>query len=174
MSYMVICVWERRIMHDLFCILIAISFVVLFFAIVDFEMKRIKLVIDNDVVFLQWRHLCYNKVALKQVKAISIKSATYISAPMPRRNSNGRLVGCLSLHDSDQPITLSMHKTASYVVGQHSPNVLLSIVFNPDELNQLMAVTNIPIYVTASFFNDYGSSIGEMLPINDPRIHICN
>lgn len=161
-------------MFELLKMLIVILFVVLFFVIVAFEQKKIKMVIANDCVMLKWRKLTCKKVALTQVKSISIKRAIDFNSCQSRRNSNGRLVGCLSLHDSDHPITLCMHKRASYVVGQHSPNVLLSIVFKPDDLNQLMAVTNIPIYVTAEFVNDYGSSIEELLPLNDARVHVCN
>ncbi len=76
-------------MLDLFIVLIVILFVVLFFAIVDSEMKKIKLVITNDAVFLQWRRFCYHRVARKQVKAISLKSARCFNAPTPRRNQYG-------------------------------------------------------------------------------------
>lgn len=52
-------------MFELLKMLIVILFVVLFFVIVAFEQKKIKMVIANDCVMLKWRKLTCKKVALQ-------------------------------------------------------------------------------------------------------------
>ena len=154
------------------CLLIIfINFALIF--LVHHELKQKKLIIVDEVVIVQWRKICFRKVALNRIKAIAIKAACYSRPVEERIRSNGHIVGCLQLHDSDHPYTLGMYKTAGARIGERlGSGALISVFFKKEDLLLLMSHTNVPVYVTSEFTNDYGVEIETILPINDPRIHI--
>ncbi len=145
-----------------------------FFRLVSKEKKHVYLIVHNDAILLRWRKICLKHIAINQIAAITIKSVRDYISLATQRDANDYLLGGLSFHSVMHPYSLNMYKTASCFIGEHYHEALICTVLKSEELKEIMAVTKVPIYVTAEFFHNCHPNVKTLLSILDSRIHICD